>query len=254
MRKCFRDVTPIRLSQGHPVIALNQEQISCILKTVADETAEASFDMLSSVVTRASQLKLGGSGGQSKQQMHRPFLTYSATSASDTEFISDGDTTLARSETTRGRQSDDDFWNVEQPLEPSLEPSSSVLFSDPPIPGYSRDDPRSPGEFGQRESPGAQTLAEIKREAVRAKKNKRGRGGAEQKTGKSRKAVARSNKIMREDLFEGLTWTPTFVSGPIDPKWNPINSIVKHAKAISPFMAKVRKKSCDITLPSVTSE
>ena len=112
VRKSFRDVTPIRLPQGHPVIALNQEQISCVLKAVADETAKASFDMLSSVVTRASQLNLGVSGGKSNQQVHRPFSTYSATSASDTEFISDGGTTLARSETTRGRQSDDEFWNI----------------------------------------------------------------------------------------------------------------------------------------------
>ena len=26
---------------------------------------------------------------------------------------------------------------------------------------------------------------------------------------------------MREELFEGIAWTRTFVSGPIDPKWNP---------------------------------
>ena len=113
------------------------------LKAVADETAKASFDMVNSVVTRASQLSRGGTGGKSKQQMHRPFSTYSATSASDTDFISDGETTFTRSETTRGRQGDDDFWSGEPPREPSIEPSFSVLLPNLPIPGCNQDDPRS---------------------------------------------------------------------------------------------------------------
>ena len=26
---------------------------------------------------------------------------------------------------------------------------------------------------------------------------------------------------MKEEYFEGMVWTRTFVSGPVDPKWNP---------------------------------
>ena len=102
IKKCFEGTTTFKLPQGHPVIALNQEQVNCILKAVADETARASFDMLNSVVTRASQLNLGGGGATPKQQMHRHFSTYSATSATDTDFASEGEVTLAPSETTGG--------------------------------------------------------------------------------------------------------------------------------------------------------
>ena len=70
-------------------------------KAVEEETAKASFDMSNSFGTRASQLSLGGTTNAPKQQMHRPFSMYSATSASDTKFVSDREATLARSETTR---------------------------------------------------------------------------------------------------------------------------------------------------------
>ena len=162
IKKCFEGTTTFKLPQGHPVIALNQEQVNCILKAVADETARASFDMLNSVVTRASQLNLGGGGATPKQQMHRHFSTYSATSATDTDFASEGEVTLAPSETTGGRQSEDEFWNPDLHREPSVEPSSSILFPTPPIPGCSRDDPRSTKETCQQDSPGAQTLADLK--------------------------------------------------------------------------------------------
>ena len=101
------------------------------LKAVADETAKASFDMVNCVVTRASQLSRGGTGGKSKQQMHRPLSTYSATSASDTDFISDGETTFTRSETTRGRQMTTTFGAVNHLVNlPSNHPlqSSCLIF------------------------------------------------------------------------------------------------------------------------------
>ena len=89
--------------------------------------------------------------------------------------------------------------------------------------GGSRDDPRSSRDRGQHDRPGAQTLAELKREAGWYKSTKQGREGTKSKSGKSRNAVAKSNKIMREELFGGITWTRAFVSGPIDNKWNPYN-------------------------------
>ena len=119
LRKCFIETSSICLPEGHSTIALNEEQISCVLKAVVDETAKSPFDMLNSVVTRASQLSLGRTTSAPKQQIHRPFSTFSATSASVAEFVSDGEVTLARSETTRGLQSDEELWGSERSREHS---------------------------------------------------------------------------------------------------------------------------------------
>ena len=36
----------------------------------------------------------------------------------------------------------------------------------------------------------------------------------------TRKKLPRTYKIMKETYFKGVEWTRTFVSGPVDPKWN----------------------------------
>ena len=58
IKQCFIETNPICLYLGHPTVAFNQDQISSILRIVADDGARASFEMLNSVVQRASQLKL----------------------------------------------------------------------------------------------------------------------------------------------------------------------------------------------------
>ena len=76
--------------------------------------------MLNSVVTLASQFSLEGTTSAPKQQMHRPISTYSATSASDTGFVSDEEATLARSETTRGLLRNEGFWGSERSRDSSV--------------------------------------------------------------------------------------------------------------------------------------
>ena len=46
------------MSPGHPTVVFNQDQISSILRIFADESARASFEMLNSVVVRASRHSL----------------------------------------------------------------------------------------------------------------------------------------------------------------------------------------------------
>ena len=53
IREYFAETRPINLPQGHPVIMLTQDQMSTVLRIVADETAKASYDMLNSVMVRA---------------------------------------------------------------------------------------------------------------------------------------------------------------------------------------------------------
>ena len=59
IRKYFSESQPISLPRGHTTVAFNRDQIEHILKVVADETARSSFEMLNSVVMRASRLSLG---------------------------------------------------------------------------------------------------------------------------------------------------------------------------------------------------
>ena len=71
------------------------------------------------------------------------------------------------------------------------------------------------------DSPGNQTLADLKREATLSKSEKRSKQTVKSKAKKTAKAVWRSNKVMTEELFEGMNWTRISVSGPTDPRWNP---------------------------------
>ena len=75
------------------------------------------------------------------------------------------------------------------------------------------------------DSPGIQTLAELKKEAVHDRqqktRNEKGRYIASSKgTPRAKRGVSRSCKIMKEAYFKGMEWTRTFISGPVDPKWN----------------------------------
>ena len=60
IKQHFSEASPVFLPRGHPTVAFNEGQDSSILTAVANESARASFDMLSSVVERASRLNLGG--------------------------------------------------------------------------------------------------------------------------------------------------------------------------------------------------
>ena len=73
----------------------------------------------------------------------------------------------------------------------------------------------------QMECPGAQTLASLKEEAIKDRRSKRLHTKTSRKSQAARQNVSRSCKIMKEEYFEGMAWTRTFVSGPVDPKWNP---------------------------------
>ena len=213
IRKCFSETNPISLPQGHPTVAFNQEQMCQILKVVADETAKSTFGMMNSLIENASQLNLNQSPYASNS-MHRPKSVRSTCTDSETDRY-----TLRHR--TPSKQSD--FWDTDYSCERTPSRTLEVNIPSPSVPGCSRDDPRSPALGQTIDSPGAQTLAELKREAAMSKnKGKRSsKRPNSSKTKKTKKSVWRSNKVMREELFEGMGWARSFVSGPMDPKWNP---------------------------------
>ena len=46
-----------------------------------------------------------------------------------------------------------------------------------------------------------------------------------------RKVVTKSSKILRDELLDGMAWARTFVSGPMDPSWNPYKFYCQICKA-----------------------
>ena len=68
IKQCFEETNPTYLSPGHMTVAFNQDQISSILRIVADESARASYEMLHSVVVRASRLSLHSPRGTTSRK------------------------------------------------------------------------------------------------------------------------------------------------------------------------------------------
>ena len=212
IRKCFAETNPISLPQGHPTVAFNQEQMCQMLKVVADETAKSTFGMMNSLILKASQLNLNQSPHSAKS-MHRPKSVQSTGTDSETDRYT------FRHRTPSGQS---DFWTTDHSREQTPSRASEINIPSPPVPGCSRNDLRSPALEKTADSPGAQTLAELKREAAVTKtKKKKGSKRPTTTKSKKKKPVWRSNKVMREELFEGISWARTFVTGPMDPKWNP---------------------------------
>ena len=158
IRTYFEKAHSFRLPQGHPTISLNQEQIGHILRIVADETARASFEMLNSVVTRASQPSIRDSPSMRKTQMHRPMSVRSCTSGSEGDLTSFGTDDIGRDIDSRGATSGGDFWGDEDAGNCSSR-LSGIEVPSPPAPGSSRTDLNGTPNSGACGSPGNQTLA-----------------------------------------------------------------------------------------------
>ena len=85
------------------------------------------------------------------------------------------------------------------------------------------------------ESPEGQTLAALKDETLASRSKrfriKQGRYVQTASTQGTRRKVTRSCKVMKEAYFKGMELTRTFVSGPVDPRWNPYKFYCQICKA-----------------------
>ena len=133
--------------------------------------------------------------------------------------MTDRETGRAESLTSGALRSDDDSNSIGYTYERT--PPSIVAISLPPR-GFPVGimDPTSSEPHQQVASPGSQTLAALKEEALRDQQSKGRKTKVPSKPRTTRRRVTRSCKIMKEEYFEGMAWTKTFVSGPVDPKWN----------------------------------
>ena len=65
INECFAETDPFFFHRGHPVIAFTEDQVSTVLKVVAEEAARSTQTMLEEIVKQASKLNLGLEGNRS---------------------------------------------------------------------------------------------------------------------------------------------------------------------------------------------
>ena len=221
IKEFFETASPVHLPAGDQTLALNEGQVCGIPIAVADEAVKASLKTMESLIQRTSRLSLGASypTPDSVTKARRPGNRASSVGSRSGLLSGHG------SDTSGALRSDDNFSSLGYSYEHSdLE---SQPLTPPPIgpPGCSRTDLGSQEGTNQLESPGAQTLAGLKAEAIAERtkpaKSKKARKTPARKVGTSKHQVPRGCKIMKETYFKGMEWTKTFVSGPVDPRWNP---------------------------------
>ena len=221
IKEFFESASPVHLPAGHQTLALNEGQVCSILKAVADEAVKASLKTMESLIQRTSRLSLGGSHPtpDSVTKARRPGSRASSVGSRSGLLSGHG------SDTSGVLRSDDNFSSLGYSYEHSDLESQPLTPPPKGPPGCSRADPGSQEGTNQLESPGAQTLAGLKAEAIAERtkpaKSKKARKTPARKVGTSKHQVPRGCKIMKESYFKGMEWTKTFVSGPVDPRWNP---------------------------------
>ena len=211
IKQCFEETNPTYLSPGHMTVAFNQDQISSILRIVADESARASYEMLNSVFVRASRLSLHSPRGTTSRK-HTQEGPHPGT---DTDVGSDSVMTYD----TRGGDSSPGF--TSDP-ETNRDFQSSVVLPVPPICPREKQlvQENSPVSFDC-SSPGTETLAALRQEAIKEKEKGRLPQQVQPKPKRPSRPRRRIGRIMKEEYFDSMPWTRVFVSGPLDPKWNP---------------------------------
>ena len=210
IKQCFTETNPICLDPGHPVVAFNQEQITSIIRIVADESARASFEMLNSVVQPASRLNLGSpTKTASQRQPHSISGIDTDTDVGSESVVTQG---TRRGGSSTGATSDAESHHDFQ--------SSIALPTPPAVVSVGLTDLGSNSNSPTGSSPGTQTLANVRREAINEQRQAGKRGTTRTRTGGQMRPRRRVGRVMKEDCFESMPWTRTFVSGPVDPKWN----------------------------------
>ena len=223
IKEYFAQNETFRLPPGNPAVVFTEDQVGSLLRVVADETARASYDMLENLIHRAKRLSLTtepvGSTSNKKGSKRRGSSVVTSWGRYR-DFSSGG-----FSDTSGAIRSDEDLGSLDYTYEHS---DHEVITAPPPsLPqaSCSRTVLESPHGSFNADSPGTQTLAALKQEAIQDRqqlsRNPQGRFTTPPRRSQGgRRKITRTCKVMKEAYFKGMEWTRTFVSGPVDPKWN----------------------------------
>ena len=220
IRKYFAAATPIRLPVGHPTVAFNAceqmhvEQMHVILRTVADESALSSYHLMKSRFLHATT----GTPQDKKKKMPRRCPTparhlaeSSGEEDSQGEGASDGYTSGAINSDENpyllGSISGTDVVSETDPL--ALTP----ILNSGTRPSTSRANNATTTSGSEYSSADYQPLSVLGR-------SREAEAALPSPPWKKRKMLCMPGKIMKDAYFEGIQWTRTFVSGPVDPIHN----------------------------------
>ena len=240
IKEHFQTNEPFNFPQGHPVIAFTEDQLSSVLKIVADETVRVSQDMLEEIIQQTRRLTLEATTSNMATTTPLDVGQYQRSRSATPGQLSD---------TSGALQSDDEFSSISYSYE---RPETETTVAPPKASegaSCSYADRRVDTPLTAADSPDAQTLASLKAEAMKDQgkipRYQRGRFSSISRGKGTRRQITRSCKIMKEAYFRGMEWTGTFVSGPVDPRWNPYKFYCQICKA-NISMAREHRKFCVI--------
>ena len=228
--------------EGHPTptVAFAKDQISTVLKVIAEQAVEWSCDKMEKLIAKANEMSIGPTTSQDPTSQR-----------SGKKFTHRADSLSGRlSDTSGAIRSDDDFSSIGYSYEnfdtDKIDASSRAMDEA----SCSQQDHPANMEIYDADSPIGQTIASLKTEVLNdlSKHNRKicGRFASTSRGSGTRRKVTRSCKIMKEAYFKRMEWTRTFVSGPVDPRWNPYNFFCRKCKSnIFSIYEKGPEKSCD---------
>ena len=213
LRKYFVDKDPIALPRNQSIIAFTEEQIHAVMKTISDETILSSFHLMKSLLLQATSGKI-----LSKEKCRH---MGASTPVGRRCPSSSGDETTGLDSPNEGYTSGA-FNTDDEPgsLSFCLERDEGQGTHGSPTTGQpgttehlsaGRDTPMSSGSgYSLGDSVPLSNLLPKSSKSEQLKSPPR----------KRRRYLGKPGKTMKEAYFKGISWTNTFVTGPLDPAHN----------------------------------
>ena len=212
LRRYFCEKDPIELPRGHHTIALTEDQMHTVLKTISDETILSSFHLMKSLLLQATSGKvLTKERCRHVSRSSRPVVGHSSGDESTDMGSTSGGYTSGAFNT------DDEPGSLSFCLEKEItQPQAATENLAGQCVGTSCTDPLretvpSPGS--------GYSLGDYA--PLSSLITKPGKTPASKSPPKKRRRYeGRPGKTMKEAYFKGIHWTKTFVTGPLDPLHN----------------------------------
>ena len=145
---------------------------------------------------------------------------------------------------TYGTRRDDNSPGNTSEVESRQNFQSSVSLPSPPgFDSTGQMDPQSIPESPTGSSAGTQTLATLKQEAIKEKRQSGRQVPARTRTRGPPRSRRRNGRTMKEEYFDSMTWTRTFVSEPLYPNGTLIKQIAKFGRAMSRSVPRAQRQS-----------
>ena len=209
LRKCFTENNLISFPVSQPVIALSEEQMHTVLRTISDESLLSSYHLMKSLLLQAADGKV--STKERCRHVRRAGTPGPGQQSSSEGESSEGECTSG-SYTSGAINSDDDPGSLDFLVEHDCPPLSPSFRSRPQqVRTATSMMPTSPGSGYSAED--YAPLAALLPKSTGSK-------GPAKPPRKRQRVIGRPRRVMKESYFKGIKWTKTFVTRPLDPIHN----------------------------------